>query len=412
MFKTVVLVILALLVLRLVVGTVRSGAGAPDMEVRPGRVAPQALNWHSFAGVPGRPCRRRRWESMSEDRRLAVLRAIVEDYVQSREPVGSKALVERHALGVSPATIRNDMAALEEEGLIAQPHTSAGRIPTDKGYRLFVDRLSTVKPLSQPERRPSPRCSTAPWTSTTWSTARCGCSRSSPTRWRSCSTRRSPARPCGTSSSCRSAAAGCSSCSSPTPGRVEHGLVDIGIEVPESTLGDLRARLNASVSGRRLTEVSGLVEGLPDRFAPDDRTVVRHVLDALEDTLAVEREERIVLAGTANLARAGTDFAGSISPVLEALEEQVVLLSSSPRCPRTAGGIGADRPREHQHAGLTETAGRRQRLRVGEGVGGGPARRARPHPDVTTPRRSAAVRAVASLRVADPQRHELPPNVH
>ena len=90
---------------------------------------------------------------MLEDRKLDVLRAIVEDYVSSHEPVGSKALVERHNLGVSPATIRNDMAALEDEGYIAQPHTSAGRIPTDKGYRLFVDRLSTVKPLSTAERR-------------------------------------------------------------------------------------------------------------------------------------------------------------------------------------------------------------------------------------------------------------------
>ena len=90
---------------------------------------------------------------MSEDRRLDVLRAIVEDYVATKEPVGSRALVERHSLGVSPATIRNDMAALEEGGYIAQPHTSAGRVPTDKGYRLFVDQLSTVKPLSSPERR-------------------------------------------------------------------------------------------------------------------------------------------------------------------------------------------------------------------------------------------------------------------
>ena len=55
--------------------------------------------------------------------------------------------------GVSSATIRNDMAALEDEGYITQPHTSAGRVPTDKGYRLFVDKLSTVKPLSGPERR-------------------------------------------------------------------------------------------------------------------------------------------------------------------------------------------------------------------------------------------------------------------
>ncbi|HKE69059.1 MAG TPA: heat-inducible transcriptional repressor HrcA, partial [Nocardioidaceae bacterium] len=90
---------------------------------------------------------------MLEERRLEVLRAIVEDYVATQEPVGSKTLVERHNLAVSPATVRNDMAALEEEGFIAQPHTSAGRIPTDKGYRLFVDRLATVRPLSGPERR-------------------------------------------------------------------------------------------------------------------------------------------------------------------------------------------------------------------------------------------------------------------
>src|ERR1700759_2914511 len=90
---------------------------------------------------------------MTEERRLAVLRAIVQDYVATREPVGSRALVDRHHLGVSPATIRNDMAALEEEGLIAQPHTSAGRIPTDKGYRLVVDRVGTIKALSAPEKK-------------------------------------------------------------------------------------------------------------------------------------------------------------------------------------------------------------------------------------------------------------------
>jgi heat-inducible transcriptional repressor len=88
-----------------------------------------------------------------DDRKLEVLRAIVEDFVETQEPVGSKALVERHALGVSPATVRNDMAVLEEEGYIAQPHTSAGRIPTDRGYRLFVDRLSSLKPLSAAEKR-------------------------------------------------------------------------------------------------------------------------------------------------------------------------------------------------------------------------------------------------------------------
>src|ERR1041384_1266307 len=90
---------------------------------------------------------------MVDDRKLDVLRAIVEDYVATEEPVGSKALVERHHLGVSPATVRNDMAVLEEEGYIRQPHTSAGRVPTARGHRLFVDKLSRIKPLSPAERR-------------------------------------------------------------------------------------------------------------------------------------------------------------------------------------------------------------------------------------------------------------------
>src|ERR1700753_1430508 len=89
----------------------------------------------------------------SADRKLEVLRAIIEDFISRNEPVGSKSLADRHNLGVSPATIRNDMAALEEEGLIVQPHTSAGRVPTDAGYRVFVDRLAGLKPLSPAERR-------------------------------------------------------------------------------------------------------------------------------------------------------------------------------------------------------------------------------------------------------------------
>ena len=67
------------------------------------------------------------------------MRAIVHDYVRTGQPVGSKALADRYALGVSPATIRNDMSLLEELGYIQQPHTSAGRVPTDHGYRWFVD---------------------------------------------------------------------------------------------------------------------------------------------------------------------------------------------------------------------------------------------------------------------------------
>jgi heat-inducible transcriptional repressor len=81
-----------------------------------------------------------------------VLRAIVQDYVSTNDPVGSKALAARYDLGVSPATIRNDMAVLEEEGYITQPHTSAGRVPTDKGYRAYVDSLMGRPPILAAER--------------------------------------------------------------------------------------------------------------------------------------------------------------------------------------------------------------------------------------------------------------------
>ena len=84
---------------------------------------------------------------MISERSFEVLRAIVQDYVSTREPVGSKALLERHGFGVSSATIRNDMSLLEEEGLIHAPHTSAGRVPTPKGYRFFIDTLLQVQPL-------------------------------------------------------------------------------------------------------------------------------------------------------------------------------------------------------------------------------------------------------------------------
>ena len=89
----------------------------------------------------------------ADERRFEVLRAIVADFVSTKEPIGSKSLLERHNLGVSSATVRNDMAVLEAEGYITQPHTSSGRVPTEKGYREFVDRLEDVKPLSSAERR-------------------------------------------------------------------------------------------------------------------------------------------------------------------------------------------------------------------------------------------------------------------
>lgn len=88
---------------------------------------------------------------MLNDRARILLKTLVERYIEDGQPVGSRTLSKQAGLSLSPATIRNVMADLEEGGFIASPHTSAGRIPTPRGYRLFVDSLVTVKPLAQPE---------------------------------------------------------------------------------------------------------------------------------------------------------------------------------------------------------------------------------------------------------------------
>lgn len=293
---------------------------------------------------------------MSDDRRLAVLRAIVEDYVHTREPVGSKALVERHSLGVSPATIRNDMAALEEEGLIAQPHTSAGRVPTDKGYRLFVDRLQTVKPMSAAEKK---AIQTLLDGAVDLDDVIDRTVRTLATLTRQVAVVQYPSLTRSTVRHVEIVPVG-----GPrllvvlitNTGRVEQRVVEVGEEPSEALLGEVRARLNSTVSGKRLTEVAGLVQTVPDQFPAEDRTLVRRVLEAIEDALAIEREERIVLAGTANLARSGTDFAGSIGPVLEVLEEQVVLLKLLGEMAEDASGVGVLIGHETAHAGLSEAS--------------------------------------------------------
>ena len=88
-----------------------------------------------------------------DERKAAILRAIVEQYVETAQPVGSQTVTQTTGLGVSAATVRNEMSVLEREGYITQPHTSAGRVPTDRGYRYYVDQLAGAAQLAAPERR-------------------------------------------------------------------------------------------------------------------------------------------------------------------------------------------------------------------------------------------------------------------
>lgn len=263
---------------------------------------------------------------MSDERRLEVLRAIVHDYVHTREPVGSRTLVERYALGVSPATIRNDMAALEEAGYIAQPHTSAGRVPTDKGYRLFVDQLATLKPLSAPERRAIQSLleEAVDLDDVVDRTVRLLAQITHQVAVvQYPSLRRSAVRHIELVPLTANRLLVVIITDN---GRVEQRVVESPEPLDLAVVAELRARVNAASAGRRLPALGSALAGTPELFRPSDRPLVEAVCAAVRETLVEESEERVVMAGTANLARSDVDFSHTIGPVLEALEEQVVLL--------------------------------------------------------------------------------------
>jgi heat-inducible transcriptional repressor len=259
-----------------------------------------------------------------DDRKLAVLRAIVEDYVSTNEPVGSKSLVDRHNLDVSPATIRNDMAVLEEQGYIVQPHTSAGRIPTDQGYRLFVDRLSGVKPFSAAERRAIETFLGGAYDLDDVVTRT--------VRLLAQLTRQVAVvqYPSLTRSTVRHielvplADRRVLLVLITDTGRVEQRTVDLPGQIGEDAITQLRAVLNACLDGRRLADVATVVAELPARVSAVDRPNAAAVFSVIVESLVDRHEERVVVGGAANLTSA--DFSRGLHEVLEALEEQVVLM--------------------------------------------------------------------------------------
>lgn len=293
---------------------------------------------------------------MSEPRRLEVLRAIVEDYVHSREPVGSKALVERHKLGVSSATIRNDMAALEEEGLIAAPHTSAGRIPTDKGYRLFVDQISAVKPLSAAERRAIQALLNGAddLDDILERTVRLLSQLTNQVavvqypHWNSAAVRHVEFVLLAPRQLLIVLIA--------ETGKVEQRVIETGQDITDANVAELRAAFLAKCVGTSLSalpRVLPLVLGsVPAQLQP----VAQRAATALEALSQAAKEDRIVLAGTANLARSNVDFPLSIGPVLEALEEQVVMLRLLSEMAQDARGVAVSIGRENAYDSLAEAS--------------------------------------------------------
>ncbi|GGH48154.1 heat-inducible transcriptional repressor HrcA [Microbacterium album] len=296
---------------------------------------------------------------MVTERGLQVLRAIVQDYVDTHEPVGSKSIVERHAFGVSAATIRNDMAMLEDEELITAPHTSSGRVPTDKGYRVFVDHLAELRPLSSAQRSAISTFLADPadlddllartvrlLTQLTGQVALV----------------QYPSFAAANVTHVELVAL------DPVrmlviivtdTGRVSQRLTSMPEHIDERDVPVLRAQLAELVTGRSVRAGSERVEALR-ASAPAERGPLDHALLALADVVGEEldefRQDRLVMAGAATLAKREQDFRGSIHPLLEAIEEQVTLLRLMSEMAADDQGLAASIGRENEAFGLTEAS--------------------------------------------------------
>ncbi|MBN9644230.1 heat-inducible transcriptional repressor HrcA [Corynebacterium mendelii] len=293
----------------------------------------------------------------TQKRRREVLRAIVADYIASQEPVGSKTLVERHRLGVSSATIRNDMAVLESEGYIVQQHASSGRIPTEKGYRLFVDTLQEIKPLSAPERR------------AILSFLEDGVDTEDVLR-RSVQllsqlTRQAAVVQLPALSASRVlhleivplAVGRVLLVLITDSGRVEKRNVDVDQVLDMVALARIKELFNTALGGKTLSEASVALADVADTAPADIRTPVVACATVLIETLVEAPSDRMILAGASNLTR---EFPVGLPAVLDALEEQVVvlrLLASAADTGQVSVSIGNENEAETLHAASVVTTG-------------------------------------------------------
>lgn len=296
---------------------------------------------------------------MVTERGLQVLRAIVQDYVDTREPVGSKAIVDRHAFGVSAATIRNDMALLEDEDLIAAPHTSSGRVPTDKGYRVFVDHLAELRPLS-----PAQRAAIASFLG-----------ESGDLDDLLGRTVRALTRLTGQVAMVQYPSFSTANVTHvelvglgggrmlvvvvTDTGRVTQRIAFSREEPSDTDLVQLRSRIGTLLVGHSVRDGAERLSALLNAAVPAGGgldAMAHPILRVLAEELEEFRQDRLVMAGTATLARRESDFRGSIYPLLEAIEEQVTLLRLMTEMVADDQGLSASIGRENEPFGLPEAS--------------------------------------------------------
>ncbi|HUH06299.1 MAG TPA: heat-inducible transcriptional repressor HrcA [Egibacteraceae bacterium] len=262
-----------------------------------------------------------------DERKAAILKAIVQGYVRDGEPVGSKRLAEDWNLGVSAATIRADMAALEEAELIAQPHTSAGRVPTDKGYRYFVDSLSETAQLSVEQRAALEglllgssdleellRRTSSVLSRLTRFAAVVAAPRLDRTRLRHIEL-----VTLGPNSVLAVMIA--------DTGQVEKRMLDLGEALMDHDVQRARHALNEAAAGLRVTDAPDVIAGVAAGAPHGVRELLESVADAVRGGLVSPPGAQIFVGGSANIADAGYfERLEQVREVYETLEQQVLVL--------------------------------------------------------------------------------------
>ncbi len=259
-----------------------------------------------------------------DERKLTVLEAVVRGYVRHGEPVGSKRVAEEAALGVSSATVRADMSALEDAGLITQPHTSAGRVPTDAGYRRYVDRMVHLA-TPTPQQQAAVERHLLGSVDAEQLLRRSSQVLSRLTRFAALVAAPSPA---GTRvrhvELVRLGGHQVLAIVIGQTGRVDKRTLELDEHVvDEHTLQRARWAVNEAVAGLSLRAAAEVTAGLAEGCSEDVRPLVEALAAALHPDDGSDRE--LFLGGTANLAT-GFEQPGQVRAVYEAVEEQVVAL--------------------------------------------------------------------------------------
>jgi len=262
-------------------------------------------------------------------RNLAVLRAIIEDFIATNEPVASKSLVERHNFGVSSATIRNDMAALEEEGYITAPHTSSGRIPTDKGYRVFVDQLIQAEAESVEIRKNFSELRKL-FSKTLDQLTDLDERLETSAQMLAKATGEAAVIQYPNLNSVLVRAIELVKVSSnralviliTESERIQQHLVVFPVDVTDDQLQQLRGKVNSVAVGVLIDDLPALLKKTLEAVAPADKAVLQRIVDGVLLLIDSNRQDKLAYAGTTNLVRNEDQFGGGLPSLLETLDEQ------------------------------------------------------------------------------------------